>query len=306
MLSETPEKQLGQGERSDIFKEVRGLVVHQFSSVAVHSTDNILISMLSGLGVVAVGYVSNYNMLMTSVLGFVTIVFGSVTSGLGNMAAIEIPQRFCQVFKQINFAAFWVYGFCAIAFWILIPPFITLWIGADKLIDQISFTLIALNSYLVGLSSVYHNARIAKGNFGLDKKWAFIQAVVNLVVSVIAAKFLGLVGIFIGTIVSRLVYMLFRPRSTYSFLFEESSRVYYRTILLYSLWVFIAATLTRLLTGFILCEVTLIRFILSALIVCVIPNLVFLLCTFRSVEFYEWKSKIGSYCSHFFNKRSKE
>ena len=75
ILKEKPVIHLSAEEKRPIFKEVRGLMVHQFASVAVHSTDNILISMISGLGVVAVGYISNYNMLMNSVLAFVTILF---------------------------------------------------------------------------------------------------------------------------------------------------------------------------------------------------------------------------------------
>lgn len=156
-------------EKRPIYTEVKGLAVHQFASVAVHSTDNILISMLSGMGVVAVGYISNYNMLMNGVLGFVTILFSSVTSGFGNIVATSTEEHYNSVFQEINFLNFWVYGVCTICFWILIPPFITLWIGADQLIDTVSFSLICVNCYLQGQSTAYNNARIAKGNFGKDK-----------------------------------------------------------------------------------------------------------------------------------------
>lgn len=210
ILTRKPPVPLSKEKTRRIFKDVKSLVMCQLASVAVHSTDNILISTLSGLGVVAVGYINNYNMLMNSVLGFVRILFESVTSGFGNMVASSSTENFRKVFKEINFANFWIYGFCSVAFWILIPPFITLWIGADKLIDGVSFTLIVLNCYLQGQSFAFNSARIAKGNFGKDKSWALLQALVNLVVSIIGAKCLGLVGICIGTVVSRLVYVFFR------------------------------------------------------------------------------------------------
>lgn len=298
ILKEKPAVPLSADEKKPIFKEVRGLVVHQFSSVAVHSTDNILISMISGLGVVAVGYISNYNMLMNSVLAFVTILFGSVTSGFGNLVATSSVENYHKVFKEINFLNFWIYGFCSICFWILIPPFITLWIGADKLIDSTSFLLIIINSYLMGQSVAFNNARIAKGNFGKDKVWAFAQAIVNLVVSIIAGYYLGLVGIYIGTVVSRLVYVVFRPYSTYRFLFEQSSREYYKKFLHYFIAVAITGLVTKMFTSELLATPTIGRFIIATILTVLIINLFFLIIFLRSEELKEWKLRVKSIVSH--------
>lgn len=188
ILRQHAEVSLAKEEKKNIYIEVKGLAIHQFSSVAVHSTDNVLISMFTKQGINAVGLISNYNMIMNAVLGFVTTLFNSVTSGFGNLVASSTTENFRKVFKEINFVNFWIYGFCSIAFWNLIPPFITLWIGSDKVIDDVAFTLIIVNCYLQGQSTAYNNARIAKGNFNKDKGWAIAQAITNLVVSIIAAK----------------------------------------------------------------------------------------------------------------------
>lgn len=292
ILKEKPVVPLSADEKKPIFKEVRGVMVHQFSSVAVHSTDNILISMISGLGVVAVGYISNYNMLMNSILAFVTILFGSVTSGFGNLVVTSSVENYHKVFKEINFLNFWIYGFCSICFWILIPPFITLWIGADKLIDSTSFLLIIINSYLMGQSVAFNNARIAKGNFGRDKVWAFAQAIVNLVVSIIAGYYFGLVGIYIGTVVSRLVYVIFRPYSTYHFLFGQSSGEYYKKFLYYFITVVITGLVAKMLTSALLVSPTIGRFIIAAVLVVVITNLCFVIVFCHSEEMKAWRLRV--------------
>ena len=276
-------------EKHSIYQEVRGLIVHQFASVTVQSTDSILIASLTSAGVLAVGYVSNYNLLMHAVLAFAIIMFSSVTSGFGNMAAVSSPDSFHNVFKRINYLNFWVYGFCSIAFWILIPPFIGLWIGPDKLIDDASFTLITIHCYLYGQSMIYNNARIAKGNFSKDKKWALIQAIVNLVVSYIGAKLWGLVGIYIGTIVSRLVYVIFRPYSTYRFLFDVSAKEYYKQMVFYFGCVVLAALATKGLSSLAVNPDPVIRFFIKAAIVAVVPNVVFFVCTRKTQQFEEWK-----------------
>lgn len=290
ILKEKADIPLSKEEKQPIFNEVKGLAVHQFASAAVHSTDNLLISCM--ISVVTVGFVSNYTMLMNSVLGFVTILFNSVSAGFGNLVAEADVSKYRKVFKEVNFANFWVYGFCSIAFWILIPPFITLWIGGDKLIDSASFTLIIINCYLQGQSTAYNNARVAKGDFNKDKWWAVTQTITNLVVSIVAAYYLGLVGIYIGTVASRLVYVLFRPYSTYKFLFEESSIEYYKCLFKYILMVVLAAASTKIVVNYILKEITLCNFIISVVVVAFVPNLVLLLLNFKSEEMKMWKKRL--------------
>ena len=298
ILKEKPKIKLSKHEKRPIYNEVKGLVVHQFGSIAIHSTDNIIISAFTGMGVVAVGLISNYSLIMSSVLGFVTILFSSVTSGFGNLVATSGEEHFHNVFKDINFANFWVYGFCSVVFFFLIPPFIDLWIGNENRIDTISFILIVINFYLQGQSTIYNNARIAKGNFGKDKWWSLLQALVNLVVSVVGAYFLGLVGVYIGTVVSRLVFVISRPYSTYRFLFNHSCLEYYKRLALYFLSVVLATASTFFITSLILTEVTIIRFAISVLIVIVVPNSIFFLMFFRTKEFVSWKFRLKT---AFFN-----
>ena len=57
ILKEKPAVPLSKEEKQPIYTEVRGLIIHQFSSVAVHQTDNVIISSLTEMGVIAVGYI---------------------------------------------------------------------------------------------------------------------------------------------------------------------------------------------------------------------------------------------------------
>lgn len=292
ILKEKPDTPLSKLEVNPIIYEVKGLAIHQFASAAVHSTDNMIIS--SVINVAVVGLVSNYNVLINSILSFVTILFNSVVSGFGNLVAESNVEKYRKIFKEVNFASFWIYGFCSIAFWILIPPFVSLWIGSDKLIDNISFTLIIINVYLQGQCTAYNNARIAKGNFSKDKWLALLQAIVNLIVSLCAAKKFGLVGVYIGTISSRMIYVIFRPYSTYNFLFEESVAIYYRKFITFFIEVICSALITKTAVNLVLYELTIKNFIVAVFVVAIIPNICFLLCNFKTQEFKMWKERIIS------------
>lgn len=92
ILKEAPTGPLSVNDRSNIFNEVKGLAVHQFSGVAVHATDSIIISAVPTLGVAVVGAVSNYNMLINAVSAIVIIVFNSVVAGFGNLAVDSSPS----------------------------------------------------------------------------------------------------------------------------------------------------------------------------------------------------------------------
>lgn len=285
ILREKSRQALDQQSKQVVYKEVRGLFIHQFSSLAIHSTDNLIISSLSGLGVVAVGLISNYNMLINSVLGFVTIIFASTISGFGNIVASGEMRRYRKTFLELNFLNFWVYGFCAIAFFVLVPPFIELWLGKSFLVDNISFFLIIVNCYLQGQSTIYNNARIAKGNFNKDKWLSFSQALINLVVSIICAHYWGLVGVYIGTIVSRLVFSIGRPILTYRFMMEKSPKEYFMRFSIYLVVATIAGILTWSLCHLVFKQITIITFMIACAIVLVIPNIFFVLCFYKSLEF---------------------
>lgn len=293
VLTKKPEEPLPVAEKKSIFKEVKGLAVHQFSSVAVHSTDNIIISSLSGLGVTAVGLISNYNMLMNSVLSFVEIALGSVAAGFGDIVAHKDREGYHRAFLDMAFIDFWIYGFCSICFYILVPPFISLWIGADKLIDSISFFLIILNLFLQGQCTAFNYARIAVGNFGKDSGWALVQALVNLVVSALGAHYLGLVGVYVGTICSRMVYVIFRPYSTYEIMFQKSSMEYYCLLIKYGSVTFLVGLCMKLLSAAIMRELTWLSFVQCTVVLVLGINLIFFLLFFRSREWAALMSRIA-------------
>ena len=290
ILKAKPEARLTKEERAPIFKEIKDRAIHKFATVAIHSTDNIIISTLSGLGVAAVGLVSNYSMLINSVVGFIVIFFSALTTSFGNLVATSSTEHYRRTFLELNFVNFWMYGFSSIAFLVLVPPFITLWLGSDYLIDNASFFLIVLNVYLLGQFLIYNNVREAKGNFGKDKWMSMTEALVNLVVSVVGAYYLGLVGVYIGTIASKVFYTIARPCATYRFLMDKSPWDYFSRFIQYFVATVAAGALTYLACFKILAEVNVLTFIIACAIVAVLPNVIFLLIFFRSAEF---KSVVG-------------
>lgn len=262
-------------ERKEIFTNVKGLMLHRLAGVSINSTDNLVISVFTELGVIGVALVSNYNMIIRTGLGFIDILFASVTSGLGNMASSESKEDFYAVFKQLNFLNFWLYGICCIGCFVLVPSIIVLWIGETYIIDSKSFLLIVISAYFVGQSKIYSNTRGTKGHFEKDQWLALVEAFVNIVVSIICANMFGLFGVYIGTLSARLFFLATRPLTLFPFLFGVSAKEYYQKLVQYFVVTFGAGAVTYWITKPILNEVTWINLLLGAMCVLVVPNVIF-------------------------------
>ena len=60
------------------------------------------------------------------------MIYSSMTASMGNFIASESDERKFEIYKVIDFIGFWLYGFCAFCFYVLITRFITLWIGNEN------------------------------------------------------------------------------------------------------------------------------------------------------------------------------
>lgn len=269
--------------KNDILRNVKALIVHKIGDVAVHQTDNIIIS--SFVSTAAVGIVSNYTTLNLLISSFTNGFFNSFTAGFGNMIAKESKDKQRHIFKMYDLLGFWILGFVMIAFIILSQPFISLWLGEKMLLDDLTMFLYFFSLYLQGMTVISNNFKVAAGKFYEDKWVALAQAVTNLIASIIAVKLIGLPGVFVGTIVQRFIVIVIRPHIVYKYVLEQSSREYYVRFAIRTLLALALCFVLWKIKKIILAEVTVIRFIIMCVITVLIPNIVFLSVFGRSEVF---------------------
>lgn len=275
MLNE-PAQKLSKEDLAPIKKNVIALIIHKLGDVVVNQTDNILLSAFVSISVV--GYLSNYNMVITSVGAFVTVIFSSAVASFGNLIASSTPEYEYKIFGVYRFVGFWLYGFCSIAFYILLTPFITIWAGENWILTEVTVFLICLEYYNKGHRVCLNNFKTAAGIFNQDKWVAFGQAIINLVVSVVAVKLIGVPGIFVGTVVSGLFSTAIKPRIVFKEVFHVKPIFYYIDSIKYLIAVMIPCIICRVAKGIIITEkVTYMKFITLMCVVAIVPNLFFLL-----------------------------
>ncbi len=285
-----PCQKLDQKEYHNIRKNVFALIIHKIGDVCVHQTDNILISAFISIAVV--GKISNYNYIITTVTGFLSVIFSSVIGSLGNLIASETKEKQYEIFKIYRFVGFWIYGFCAIAFLILFQPFIALWAGREWLVDDLTVALICLERYNVGHRVVVNNYKSAAGIFDQDKWVAFGQAAINLAVSVVMVKLIGLSGIYVGTVVQGLFCTAIKPVILYKNVFRQNPLKYYIESAKYLGAEISAAVLLLVIKHFLIGNVacvTYTNFAILLIVTAIIPNVLFLGLFYHTNEWkYLW------------------
>ena len=280
-------KKLSKEETGEVVTKTKALVFHKVGDVARLQTDSMIISAF--INVTLVGFVGNYNMILNSVANFVNIIFNSVLSSFGNLIATESKEKQYDVFKVYRFFACWIYGFSAVGFFLLLTPFIVIWQGNEKVLAASVVACILIDYYFKGDRIVLSNFKTAAGVFEQDKYLALIQGVVNLILSIVLVQKIGLVGIYIGTIVSGLIANITKPFIIYKVCFEKSVKTYFLDSVKY---LAVLGGILVLLTGikqFVMPQVTVLSFIVMFIVICVMFNGIFLLLFGRTQEFgYLW------------------
>lgn len=269
--------------RQDISKNIRAMIAHKLGSVVVFGTDNVLIAYF--VGAVSVGLYSNYLLITQSLKSAYSMIFRAMTASIGNLCAAEDTAHAQAVFWRVDLLTRWIYGFSAVCLVVLFNPFISLWLGADYLFSMPIVLLIVLSFYVTGMRQSVLTFREAMGLYWYDRYKPLFESAINLAVSILLAKPFGIVGIFIGTVVSTLStctwvepYILFRHG------FGAPVGKYFVHYALNTLLTAFAGAATWCICA-LLPQTGFGSFIIKVLLCCVIPNLFFLLVYVKTSEF---------------------
>lgn len=282
------EKNKGKMEKSDIQdikKNISALFIYRVGSVITNGTDNIVISKYIGL--VMVGIYSNYLLIMNSLVLILNQLFNAITSSIGNLVVTTSEKRSANVYEKLNLVNFWLYALCGICLFVLFNPFIKVWIGEKYLLSLEVVFLLALNFYITGMQSVTTSFRNAYGLFWKAKYRPIVMIIINLLVSIILVHFMGISGVVIGTIISRLVTVAWLdPYIVYHYGFHKSAKRYFVKYILFLVIFLFTAFITNLIVGWIP-NGNLIWFLIKAILCFIIVNIIFYLL-FHSTEDFKY------------------
>lgn len=196
-------------DRDVVYRNVKATLSYKLSSTSVLQLGNILISMK--VSIIATGLVSNYVALKTIVFNLLYNISASLLPGLGNVLASESRERQLETFDRYLVMHSFLCGGSFIGLTLLSTPFIMLYFGESAtLAMNIVFTL-NFSAYIMNLNSTLSNLTISAGRYNIGMSFFWIEAIVNLVISVFAVEWMGILGVYVALTVAELVVYIAKP-----------------------------------------------------------------------------------------------
>lgn len=283
-LNEKSKVKLDDETRKSLYTNIKSLFLGKIGYIISTSSDNLVIS--SMISVKTVGLYSNYTTLTSSVTGFVGVFISSISASIGNLMAQESKDKVYEIYKVSSFINFWLYGFSSICLFCLSDSFIALWLGKEYIMGKGVLILVVLNFLIGGLMAPIDSIKSAAGLYKPDRFIPIIAAIVNLMLSIILVKPLGLSGVFIGTLISTLLFSFWiKPLLVYKYIFKRNLTEYFIDIAFKIFMTIICSLICWIIGEKLFLKYTILNLILRLIICVVIPNVLMILFTFKTKEF---------------------
>ena len=288
-VKEKPQGKLSREETKETWKNVGSVALYKVSGVVINSTDNILLS--SYISIILTGLYSNYLIILAAIKTMLGKCFTAFTASLGHLNVEEgdnVEHKYF-IFKTISFLNFWFYGFCSVCLLVLFKPFVTFWIGAEYVFDNLTEIVIVANFLVFGLQETMGVHRAAYGLFQKGKWRPLFTVILNIALSILFIKILpaeyGVVAVLLGTILSNLlVAWWFDAYIVHKHAFKKSPKRFYVEYWLRMAYVAVFCVAIKWICSFINVSPVANFFIYAGICVLVF-NFVFILLFCKTEEF---------------------
>lgn len=194
-------EKLSKQEQKHIFRDIRSMLIYKIGGVALNGTDNIIISAFDGL--ISVGVLSNYSIIVGGIQALITKTTGGLTGSIGNYIAKESKDNCEKLLLKVTFLNYLLYGMCFVGGMAVINPFITIWAGDKYVLGFWTVFVFCLNIYIEGTMTPVWTFRTTMGLFSHGRFLPLVAAGINIIVSILLARRMGLIGVLLGTTFSR-------------------------------------------------------------------------------------------------------
>lgn len=284
---------LKKNEKKSLVKNIRAMFMHKIGTLVVNSTDNIVISKFIGLSILA-NY-TNYQIIIAALQSMISMGLAGLTASIGNLLSTGNKQKAYDIHKKIFFVNFWCVSFIVIILYNTLNQFIGLWVGDEYLLDQLTYVVILINTYFASMRGSVEQFQNGAGVFYQDRYAPICEAIINLVLSLILVNYIGIVGVFIGTLISNFTVVFWtKPYVVYKYVFDKKLINYYKMYFKYLLIGILPLIVTSYITNSLKTNYNMVSFVMNCLLNIIIINGIYSVIFFRTDEFKYYLSIIKS------------
>lgn len=222
--------------RADVIKNAKAMFMHKIGNILVNSADSIIISAF--IGVAVLGKYSNYTMIMSSLVGVISLFFVPLTSVIGHMYVEQDKSAVKKYFNFFHALNFLIGVLFFLGYYAIIDNLVKLCFGLNEdleLSKSISF-IITLNYFIQFMRQTTLLFRDATGTFYNDRWKPLIEGVLNIGLSIgfiylfsyLFGEDFAVVGVIVATIITNLfVSHIVEPHVFYKYALQEKATLYY-------------------------------------------------------------------------------
>lgn len=212
-------------DKKDLLGNIKATFLYKVSDTILDQTDSIIISVM--FGTIFVGFYSNYYLIIVYLCNFAGIIVNGLVASFGNLNTEGNKEHSYAMFR-VAMLLFAVFGtFCTACYACIIQDFVPIWVGKQYLMDyRLVFAVLAV-FYLRMVTNTMWIYRSAMGLFKEVQYINLIAATLNIVLSIVFGRLIGISGVIVATAVSRLVTSFWYEGKVVFDKFEKPVRIYY-------------------------------------------------------------------------------
>lgn len=232
-LKEKSAESLKPETKASFIKNMKAIFIANVGSYFVFGVESIMISTF--ISIAAVGLYANYKMLIDIARTFLNQIFAGMYHSVGNLVAKENADKIYNVYKVTFLINFWLYSILAIGMYVLVQPFITVWLGESFALGDTILLVLVVMFYERGMRNTITTVKTTAGIFHADRFAPLLQAAINLGLSFWLVHSIGLAGIFLGGLVSAIAVPFWTtPLLAYRQVFKKPLQKYYIRYAIYT------------------------------------------------------------------------
>lgn len=185
-----------------------GMAQH-IASIIHGNTDITILTLFCSLAEVSV--YSIYYLVVKGIKSIIQAFSNGIDASFGNMIAQKEYDNLNKKFNLYEILYFMICTICFTCTMILIVPFVKVYTKGIHDADYIRYAfgyLIVISEYIWAIRLPYSSITLAAGHFKETRTGAWIEAIINIVISVILVMRYGIIGVTIGTIVAMVLRTL--------------------------------------------------------------------------------------------------
>lgn len=219
-----------EGRDLSTLENTKHVFVHRIAGVALSNTDPLLLTYF--ISPLMTNVYNAYNMICSSLIKILYSIIKAPADSFGNLFSSDEDHKYSTFLQYANFS-FFLSSIVSSILFITANDFVRLWMKDEMyVLSYAGVFLFTMNTYYLVSREPLLILRDVNGLFKETRMIAILSVIVNLGISLLLIKPLGIVGILLGTFVMYYaIDLMMTAKLVYPKVFELSAQKYYRLVM---------------------------------------------------------------------------